>query len=134
MGIAVVYAKVARVYLREDDRVNGDRLYEVIFRMARNMKLAGATIIQGAAGFGRSAVIHSCRDLSGSDDLPMIIEVIDERKRLMPFVEAVTDLLDVSGTGGCITLENTEVLCTKRVGRDRAGSVRTRNCSPAYAV
>jgi len=74
------------------------------------MGLPGATVLRGVEGFGARSVLHTARLLRLSDDLPMLIEVIDLPQRLGPFVEKVEELLDEAGCGALITLEDVQII------------------------
>jgi len=81
-----------RIYVGEDKR-HGDRpLYQAIVRKAREQRLAGATILRGTHGFGRSTHLHTV-DVLFSEDLPIVIEIIDSRDKIHAFV-ALLDTLD----------------------------------------
>ena len=111
------YVSSARVYVREDDRYQGRRLYEVIFNVAREMKLAGATIIRGVEGFGLSGTVHSSSVLRPTEDLPIIIEIIDSPQHLDPFIVRLKGLLDEAGVEGLITVEDVRVVRSRVASR-----------------
>ncbi len=102
--------QTARIYIGEADKIKGKPLFEVIVRMAREMGLPGATVFRGVEGFGARSVLHTARLLRLSDDLPILIEVIDLPQRLGPFVEQVEELLDEAGCGALITLEDVQII------------------------
>jgi hypothetical protein len=108
---ATVYR--ARIYVREDDRHEGKRLHEEIVDLARATRLSGATVIRGVEGFGATGAIHSAHVMRPSEDLPMIIEVVDAYPTLEPFLGRVEAILDETGTRGLITLERVGVLRPK---------------------
>ena len=101
---------VVRVFLNEDDRYRGARLYEAIVELARKMDLAGAIVFRGVEGFGASGVVHSSRMLRPTEDLPMMIEVADTRDRVGPFVDKIRGVLDEVAAGGYITVEAAQVI------------------------
>jgi PII-like signaling protein len=79
-----------RIYIGESDTWEGKNLYEAIVLKARDLKLAGATVFRGVMGFGANSHIHTTRVLRLSDDLPVLIEVIDTAEnihKLMPFIQ-----------------------------------------------
>mgnify|MGYP006287809117 CR=1 FL=1 len=95
-----------RIFVDENDRYRGKPLFEAIVKEAQSLKLAGATVIRGMMGYGAESHIHSARILRLSDDLPMIIEVVDTEEniqKLMPF-------LDENVQEGLITMENVKVI------------------------
>jgi hypothetical protein len=94
-----------RIYVGEDKR-HGDRpLYQAIVRKAREQRLAGATIFRGAQGFGRSTHLHTV-DVLFSEDLPMVIEIIDSREKIEAFVALLDGVVDI----GISTCEKVTVL------------------------
>ncbi len=102
--------KLVRIFIGESDRVHGRLLYETIVLAAREMGLAGATVLRGVAGYGADSVYHTTRLLRLSQDLPIVIEVVEMPDRIDPFVERVENLLDEANCGGLITLERAEVI------------------------
>jgi PII-like signaling protein len=102
--------QAARIYIGEADKIKGKILFEVIVRTAREMGLPGATVFRGVEGFGAKSVLHTARLLRLSDDLPILIEVIDLPQRLGPFLEEVEELLDQAGCGALITLEDVQII------------------------
>jgi PII-like signaling protein len=81
-----------RIYIGESDTWKGENLYSAIVKKAKEMKLAGATVFRGIMGFGATSHIHSTKILRLSEDLPVLIEIVDTREnidRFMPFVEEV---------------------------------------------
>ncbi len=102
--------QTARIYIGEADKIKGKPLFEVIVRMAREMGLPGATVFRGVEGFGARSVLHTARLLRLSDDLPILIEIIDMPQRLGPFVDEVEELLDEAGCSALITLEDVQII------------------------
>lgn len=103
-------AELLRVFIGESDRHHGRPLYEVIVEMARSEGLAGATVLRGTLGFGANSRIHTAKVLRLSEDLPMVIEIIDTSEKIAPFVK----LLDAIITEGLITLEKVRVLAYRQ--------------------
>lgn len=99
-------AMLLRIFIGESDRYQGTPLYEAIVTKARAMHLAGATVLRGPLGFGRSSRLHSAKVLRLSDDLPMVVEVVDSPTNIEQFVAA----LDGMGCTGLVTLEKVQVL------------------------
>jgi hypothetical protein len=95
-----------RVFIGESDRHKGRPLYEAIVLKAREQHLAGATVIRGAMGFGRSSRIHTSKILRLSYDLPLIIEIVDSEEKINAFLP----LLDAMVGGGLVTLEKARVI------------------------
>jgi hypothetical protein len=102
--------QAARIFIGEADKIKGKPLYEVIVRLAREMGLPGATVFRGVEGYGARSVLHTARLLRLSEDLPILVEVIDLPQRLGPFVEKVEELLDEAGCGALITLEEVQII------------------------
>lgn len=107
-----------RIYVDESDKVKGKLLYETIVIAAKEEGLAGATVLRGILGFGASSVLHRAHLLEISSDLPMIIEMVDETKKIRKFIESVKGLLDQAGTGGLITMEKVEVFAYRARGAE----------------
>jgi PII-like signaling protein len=99
-------ALLARIYIGESDRYDGQPLYEAIVHLLRERGVAGATVLRGIEGYGRAARLHTTRILRLSEDLPILIEVIDREDRL----RAVLPDIDAMVEGGLITLEKVEVM------------------------
>ena len=99
-------ALLARIYIGESDRWEGRPLYQVIVEKLRAEGVAGATVLRGIEGYGRAARVHTAQVLRLSEDLPVLIEVVDREDRLravLPHIDAMVD-------GGLITLEPVEVI------------------------
>ncbi len=95
-----------RVFIGENDRWQGRPLYEAIVLKARDMHLAGATVLRGPLGFGRTSRLHTAKILRLSEDLPVVVEIVDAEERITAFVEAIEPMM----TGGLVTLEKVQVL------------------------
>jgi hypothetical protein len=99
-------AVLLRVFIGENDKHNGKPLYEQIVLKARELNLAGATVLRGILGFGADSRLHSAKLLNLSEDLPVVIEVVDTKEnidRLMPFI-------DQNVTEGLVTMEDIRVI------------------------
>ena len=99
-------AMLLRIFIGESDRWHHQPLYEAIVLKARELHLAGATVLRGPMGFGKSSVLHTAKILRLSVDLPMVIEIVDTEEkinRLLPH-------LDVMVLEGLVTLEDVQVL------------------------
>ena len=83
-------AVLLRIFIGEDDRFRGRPLYEAIVLQAREMHLAGATVLRGPMGFGRSSRLHTAKILRLSEDLPVVIEIVDSEKKIQDFLPAWT--------------------------------------------
>ena len=98
--------KLLRIFIGEADRWDGRPLYEAVVLEARKRGLAGATVVKGFMGFGAHSRIHTAKLLELSQDLPIIIEIVDAPEKIEAFMP---DLQEMVGDG-LITLERAEVL------------------------
>jgi PII-like signaling protein len=98
--------KLLRVWLGESDRWEGKPLYEAIVLAAREHGLAGATVLRGPMGFGANSRIHTAKIVRLSEDLPMIVEIVDVAEKVQSFM---TKLEPMVGEG-MITLQDVHVL------------------------
>ncbi len=98
--------KLLRIFVGENDRWHGKPLYEAIVMEARTRGLAGATVIKGFMGFGAHSRIHTAKLLELSQDLPIVVEIVDAPEKIEAFIP---DLEQMVGDG-LITLERAEVL------------------------
>ncbi len=94
-----------RIFIGEHDRYQGRPLYEWLVEQAKKQQLAGATVLRGIMGFGKSSRIHSSRILRLSEDLPIVVELVDTRDRL----EAYLDAVDHAIQEGLATMEKADV-------------------------
>src|ERR1700739_2192415 len=99
-------AVLLRIFIGEDDKLEGRPLYEAIVMRARERHLAGATVLRGPMGFGAASRIHTAKILRLSMDLPMVIEVVDSEENVNAFLP---DLEEMIG-GGLVTLEKIKVI------------------------
>jgi uncharacterized protein len=107
-------ANILKIYIGESDRINGRPLYEEIVFEARKAGLAGATVCKGQLSFGASHSIHTMKIFALSSDLPMVIEIIDNRNNLEKFLPALYQMIDDSKKGGLVTMQPLEVLYYKK--------------------
>lgn len=94
-----------RIFIGESDKHNGKLLYEWLVETAKEQHLAGATVLRGIMGFGKSSRIHTGKILRLSHDLPIVIELVDTKARL----EEYLGLVDAAIRGGLATLEKAQV-------------------------
>lgn len=103
--------KLLRIFLGESDKVGHKPLYEVIVREAKKEGLAGATVLRGVEGFGAdSRVIHTAKILRLSEDLPIVVELVDTEEKIKKFLPHVDDLFQQAGCGGMVTIEKAEII------------------------
>ena len=98
--------KLLRVFVGESDRWEGRPLYEAIVLLARKRGLAGATVIKGFMGFGAHSLIHTAKLLELSQDLPIIVEIVDAPAKIEAFMPELEKMVG----DGLITIERAEVL------------------------
>ena len=98
--------KLLRVFIGEQDKWEGRPLYEAIVLLARKEGLAGATCLKGFLGFGAKSHLHTVKLLRLSEDLPVVIEIVDSEAKILKFLP----LLDPMIKDGLVTLEKAEVL------------------------
>jgi len=99
-------AILLRIFIGEDDKFGGRPLYEAIVLQAREMHLAGATVLRGPMGFGRSTRLHTAKILRLSEDLPVVIEIVDSEEKIQEFLPTLDGMMQ----GGLVTLEKATVL------------------------
>lgn len=99
-------AMLLRIFCGENDRHGTQPLYEAIVLKAREMHLAGATVLRGPMGFGKSSRLHTAKILQLSMDLPLVIEIVDEESKLREFLPVLDDMMH----GGLVTLEKVQVI------------------------
>jgi|SRR6185437_346123 len=110
-------AVMLRVLFGEDDKFENLPLYEAIVLKAREMKLAGATVLRGHVGFGHDSRIHTTKILRLSQDLPIVLEIVDTQEKIDRFLP----VLDGMMSSGLVTLEKVQVL---QYGRPAAASAK----------
>jgi PII-like signaling protein len=99
-------AMLLRIFIGESDRWHHQPLYEAIVLKARESHLAGATVMRGPMGFGKSSRLHTSKILRLSMDLPLVIEIVDSEEKIRAFLP----LLDGMISGGLVTLEKVQVI------------------------
>lgn len=102
--------KLLRIFLGELDKYEGKPLYEVIVRKARELKLAGATVFRGVEGFGAQSVIHKAKFLELSEDLPILIEIVDTEEKIKSALPILDQLITKANCGVLITIEKAEII------------------------
>jgi len=98
-------AVLLRIFIGEDDKAGTSPLYEAIVLKAREMHLAGATVLRGPMGFGASSRLHTAKILRLSEDLPLVIEIVDSEDKINGFLP----VLDGMMSSGLITMEKVQV-------------------------
>ncbi len=98
--------RLLRVYIGESNRHGGVPLYEAIVQRARERGLAGATVLRGIEGFGAKSRIHRASILRLSEDLPLVVEIVDERGKIEAFLDEIEPMIE----DGMVTVEAVQVL------------------------
>jgi PII-like signaling protein len=99
-------AVLLRIFIGESERSDHKPLYEAIVLKARELQMGGATVLRGPMGFGKSSHLHSAKILRLSEDLPMVIEIVDSQAKIDEFLP----VLDKMMGSGLITVEKVQVL------------------------
>lgn len=99
-------AVLLRIFFGEDERCERRPLYEAVVLKAREMRLAGATVLRGPMGFGKSSRLHTAKILRLSEDLPIVVEIVDSEEK----IDAFLPILDGMIGSGLVTLEKVRVL------------------------
>jgi PII-like signaling protein len=98
--------QLLRIFIGESDRWHGKPLYEAIILRAREMGVAGATMLRGMMGYGAASRIHTAKILRLSEDLPIIVEIVDSKEK----IESLLPMIDEMVQEGLVTLENVRVI------------------------
>jgi uncharacterized protein len=99
-------ATLLRIFIGESDRWKHQPLYEAIVLKAREMHLAGATVLRGPMGFGKSSRLHTAKILRLSFDLPLVIEIVDSEEKIQQFLPVLDEMMG----GGLLTMEKVKVI------------------------
>ena len=99
-------AVLLRIFLGENDRHDHRPLYEAIVLKAREAHLAGATVLRGPMGFGHSSRLHTAKILRLSEDLPMVVEIVDSEEKINAFLPELDKMMG----SGLVTIERVQVL------------------------
>ena len=106
-------AVLLRIFFGEDDKFGRSPLYEAIVMKAREMHLAGATVLRGPMGFGASSRLHTTKILRLSEDLPLVIEIVDSEEKINEFLPVLDEMM----SSGLVTIEKVQVLHYGSKGR-----------------
>jgi uncharacterized protein len=106
-------AVLLRIFIGESDRCQHRPLYEAIVLKARELELAGATVLRGPMGFGKSSHLHTAKILRLSMDLPIVIEIVDTAQKINAFLPVLDEMMG----GGLVTLERTKVIRYQEQGK-----------------
>lgn len=95
-----------RIFISERDHYQGHPLYEALVLKAREVGLAGATVLRGPLGYGHSSRIHTAKILRLSDDLPLVVEIVETQQKIDAFLPVLDDMME----SGLVTIEKARVL------------------------
>ena len=98
--------QLLRIFIGEADRWHGKPLYEAIILKAREMGIAGATMLRGMMGYGANSRIHTAKILRLSEDLPVVVEIVDNAEKIERLLPAIDEMVQE----GLVTLENVRVI------------------------
>ena len=102
--------RLLRIFIGESDRSHGRPLYEALVEKARELGLAGATVWRGIESYGARSRIHTAKILRLSEDLPVILEIVDSEEKIRAALPELDAMIEAAGNGGLITLEKVEII------------------------
>lgn len=103
-------AKLLRIFVGETDKYKNIPIYEKIVLEARRNHLAGATVVKGIMGFGKNSIIHTSKILTLSEDMPLVVEIVDETEKIEKFLDVIDTIFEESKSSGLITVEKAHVI------------------------
>lgn len=106
-------AEILRIFIGESDKFEGKPLYQAIVEESRKRGMAGATVLKGSLGFGVHSRLHTAKVLRLSEDLPVVVEIVDSPERIADFLPD----LDKMVTEGLITIEKVRVIAYRHGSR-----------------
>ena len=107
-------AQLLRIFIGESDKHHGRPLHEAIVQLARARGLAGATVLHGIMGFGATSRVHTAKILRLSEDLPIVIEIVDKPDRIAAFLPEIDSMI----TEGLVTLQPVQVIAYRHDQKD----------------
>ena len=103
--------RLLRIFIGESDKFHHESLFQAIVHAAKENGLAGSTVLRGVEGFGAdSRIIHTAKILRLSEDLPLVIEIVDTEEKIRDFLPLVEQMIETTGCGAMITLEKAEII------------------------
>ncbi|MCX7612285.1 MAG: DUF190 domain-containing protein [Ignavibacterium sp.] len=108
-------SKLLRIFVGDSDKIGSLPVYEKIVLEAKKLGLAGATVFKGFMGFGQSSRLHTAKILRLSEDLPIVIEIVDVQNKIDEFLPILDKIFEDANCGGLVTIEKAEVI--KYTGR-----------------
>lgn len=108
-------SKLLRIFVGDSDKIGAIPVYEKIVLEAKKLGLAGATVFKAFMGFGQSSRLHTAKILRLSEDLPIVIEIVDTQNKIDEFLPILDKIFEEANCGGLVTIEKAEVI--KYTGR-----------------
>ncbi len=105
-------SELLRIFIGEADRYHGRPLFEAIVHQARGLGMAGATVLRGVMGFGAHSRLHTAKILRLSEDLPMVVEIVDRPEKIEEFLPKLDEMIEE----GLVTLERVRVITYRHGG------------------
>ncbi len=109
--------KIVRIYIDNQDKYNGEPLWELILKKVKEHGLAGATVFKGVAGIGAHSEVRSFNVWALSQELPLVIEIIDDEEKIVDFIDKIDDMIEE----GLTTISDTEVIRYKHKKHNSQG-------------
>lgn len=103
-------AVLLRIFVGEADRIDHKPVYEIIIKTARDHSIAGATVLRGIMSYGASTRIHTAQLIEISQDLPIVVEIVDTEEKINAFIPLINEIFEKSKRGGLITTEKVNVI------------------------
>ena len=103
-------SKLLRIFIGENDKIGHQPLYETILFAAKKNGLAGCTVTRGIMSYGASSRVHTAKLIDISQDLPIIVEIVDQEEKINVFAVEVDALMEKAACGGLMTIEKAGVL------------------------
>lgn len=103
-------SKLLRIFVGDSDKIGSLPVYEKIVLEAKKLGLAGATVFKGFMGFGQSSRLHTAKILRLSEDLPIVVEIVDTQNKIDEFLPILDKIFEEANCGGLVTIEKAEVI------------------------
>jgi len=106
-------SKLLRIFIGETDKIGHQPLYEALLFTAREKGMAGCTVLRGIMAFGAASHVHTAKLIEISQDLPIVVEIVDKEEQINAFADIANNMLEQAACGGLITIEKAGVLYHK---------------------
>lgn len=106
-------SRLLRIFIGENDKVGHQPMYEALVFAAKKQGLAGATVQRGIMAYGASSRVHTAKLIDISQDLPIIVEIVDHEDKINNFMDTVNHFFEEAGCGGLVTVEKANVIYYK---------------------